>query len=215
MRNELRKTSAARIADELRIDILSSKLASGAPLRQDAVAMSFGVSHIPVREALKILAEQGLVTIEPHRGARVATYTAELIFSTLETRALLEVHALRLSAPKLTAADIDEAEAIVDAIGRSPKRKNWADRNAQFHRLLYGRCENSVTLRCIAALNEQPWSSAISREITRSIETSNEEHRKLLGLLRARRVDDACELLRTHIVASRETVERALDRLSK
>src|SRR5580698_8587928 len=100
MYGELRRTQGARIAQGLRRDILSAKLPAGAALRQDAIAASFGVSHIPVREALKILAEQGLVTIEPHRGARVTTYSAELIVSTLETRALLEVYALRLSAPR-------------------------------------------------------------------------------------------------------------------
>ncbi len=215
MYGELRRTQGARIAQGLRRDILSAKLPAGAALRQDAIAASFGVSHIPVREALKILAEQGLVTIEPHRGARVTTYSAELIVSTLETRALLEVYALRLSAPRLGVADLDEAEAIVDAIARSPKRKNWAERNAEFHRILYGRCDNSVALRYIGSLNEQPWASAISREITSSIETSNDEHRELIRFLRAGKVNEACELLHSHIVASRETVERALERLSR
>jgi DNA-binding GntR family transcriptional regulator len=212
---ELGRTQAARIAEHLRHDILRAKLPAGTALRQEAVAATFGVSHIPVREALKMLGEQGLVTIDPHRGARVTTYTAELIVSTLETRALLEVHALRLAAPKLSGADLDQAEKIVNAIARSPKRKDWADRNTQFHRVLYRRCENSVILRYIAGLHEQPWASAISREITRSIEASNDEHRELLRFLRAGRVDEACELLHSHIVATRETVERALEQLSK
>lgn len=198
------------VADRIERDIVAGTLAPGSALRQDALARDFGVSHIPVREALRQLSERGLVEIVPHRGARVASFSAAEFAQTLETRVLLESAVLRRSAPRLTQADFDDAERAIERIAREPDRERWPDSNWTFHEAIYRGCENAVLLQLVRRLHEDPRSRIITRAISSSVTASNREHRDLLAHLRAGRIDAAVALLATHIGASDATIARAL-----
>src|SRR5277367_3812575 len=103
------------IADWLRAAILSGALAAGTRVNQDRVAAEQGVSHIPVREALRRLEAEGLVTFAPRRGFFVARLSAEDAEELGEMRAALEALAIRLAAPRLTTADLEAAAAALAA----------------------------------------------------------------------------------------------------
>ena len=103
-----RTTVASAAADELRRRILAGDLGEGAQLRQDMLAEEFGVSRIPIREALMQLDSEGFVRIEPHRGAVVSGLSAEGIRELVQLRAMLEPYLLSESAPKLSESDYDE-----------------------------------------------------------------------------------------------------------
>jgi DNA-binding GntR family transcriptional regulator len=198
------------VADRIERDIVTGILAPGSALRQDALARDLGVSHIPVREALGHLSERGLVEIVPHRGARVATFTAAEFAQTLETRVLLECAVLRLSAPRLVPRDFDDAELAIERFAREPARDRWPDSNWAFHEAIYRGCVNAVLLQLVRRLHEDPRSQIITRAISSSVAASNREHRELLAHLRAGRIDDAVALLGSHIGASDATIARAL-----
>ena len=91
------RTIAAAVADSLRHRILDGDFKAGFPLRQDALAGEFGVSRIPIREALMQLEAEGLVKIHPHRGAIVSELSTDEVQELFELRALLE--------PRLREAD--------------------------------------------------------------------------------------------------------------
>ena len=84
------RTISSAVAEELRRRIVDGEFQSGFQLRQDALAAEFGVSRIPVREALMQLEAEGLVKIHPHRGAIVSELSTEEIEELFELRALLE-----------------------------------------------------------------------------------------------------------------------------
>ncbi len=97
--------------------ILSGVLGPGARLRQEELAEVFGTSRIPVREALRALEYEGLVSSEPHRGFTVTALDADDVEEVYALRILLESEAVRLALPLLTDEDLEELEVLfrVDA----------------------------------------------------------------------------------------------------
>src|SRR5437868_10445798 len=85
-----RRTTPGMVADVLRDAIRSGDLKGGQPLRQDELAAQFGLSRIPVREALRRLEGEGLVTVNPHRGAVVSILSNEELHEICEIRVALE-----------------------------------------------------------------------------------------------------------------------------
>ena len=96
------------IADALREAILRGIFQEGQSLRQDEIATQFGVSRIPVREALKQLEAEGLVTLHLNRGAIVSVLTAQEAQEICEIRSALEVKAIQLAIPKFRETDIEK-----------------------------------------------------------------------------------------------------------
>src|SRR5918994_3323643 len=107
------RTIASAVAEELRRKIVDGEFKSGFQLRQDALATEFGVSRIPVREALMQLEAEGLVKIVPHRGAIVSELSTEEIGELFELRAILEPRLLKASAPRLKEDDYHRLNAIL------------------------------------------------------------------------------------------------------
>src|SRR5512146_794606 len=89
-----RQSMASAVADELRKRIVRGELHEGEQLRQDAIASQFDVSRIPIREALRQLQAEGLITIVANRGAVVSALSPEEIYQLFEVRAVLETYIL-------------------------------------------------------------------------------------------------------------------------
>src|SRR4051794_17273624 len=89
------RTIASAVAGNLRERILDGDFKAGSPLRQDALASEFGVSRIPIREALMQLEAEGLVKIHPHRGAIISELSTEEVQELFALRALLEPRLLK------------------------------------------------------------------------------------------------------------------------
>ena len=130
-----------RIAETLKKRILSGELAEQTRLRQDALASEFGVSHIPVREALRHLAAEGLVTIRPHQGATVSTLSAAEAQELLEVRSVLELQALRWALPHAGDDVIRRAEESLAQAERCADVSQWMHANWAFHSTLYESAE--------------------------------------------------------------------------
>src|SRR3982751_2703327 len=104
-----RQTTASMAVEALRERILRGDYPEGEPLRQDALAEELGVSRIPVREALRQLEAEGLVTFSPHRGAVVSSLSLDEIDELFELRAAIESDLLRRAIPKMTKEQLDRA----------------------------------------------------------------------------------------------------------
>jgi DNA-binding GntR family transcriptional regulator len=187
------------VAGRLRDDIVSGRLAPGEPLRQDEIARSFGVSHVPISEAFVRLEAERLVEIRPRRGAIVAAFSAAELEELNEMRAALERCALRIAAPKLTDGDLQKAAQVLDRIDDQPKR--WVELNTAFHAILYKSAERPRLLAEILSL-QRSVERYIFQEVrlTNNLADSQREHRKLLNLLEQRKIDEACSLLNDHIL---------------
>ena len=105
-------TAQELVLSSVRTAILAGVLAPGARLRQEELADVFGTSRIPVREALRALEYEGLVTSEPHRGFTVTSLDADDVQEVYDLRILLESEAVKLALPLLTADDLEDLERL-------------------------------------------------------------------------------------------------------
>lgn len=198
-------TMAARIADAIGERIISGALQGDAPLRQDHVAREFNSSHVPVREAFRRLEAQYLVVSVPRRGVRVAPLDANSVREIAEMRAALEVVALRNAAPRLTPADLARIELALIEADNAETLTEFEAANRAFHHALVAPCGMPRLLASLDGLQ-----LANSRLVFATAHhagwrpRSNQDHRLILGALRARNVDQACSLLARHI----QSIER-------
>lgn len=204
-------TLAGRIAAALAERIVAGAYAPGARLPQDRIALEFGASHVPVREAFRRLEAQGLVASEPRRGVRVAALDAAAVAETAQMRAALETLALRHALPRLDAAAIAEAQAALAAAEASPALPDWEAANRAFHAALIRGCGMPRLLDAIDDL--QRASSRYLQAAWREMDwkqRSDREHRQLLQAAKRRDAGRACEILARHIVDAADAVVRRL-----
>ncbi|GEN26149.1 transcription regulator [Halomonas cupida] len=210
------KTRAQFVADDLRGRILGGEFQGGTQLRQDALASDYDVSRIPVREALLTLESEGLVEFHPHRGAFTTELSVARIRELFELRILLETHTLRRAIDCLTDADLKKAEDILEkydkALDSGGEIGNWSEYNFAFHHALYAPSELPETLAIISQLNTKS-DRYIRMQLlyTQEIEKAEREHHGLLELARRGDVEQACELLKTHIQEACEGIVAVLE----
>jgi DNA-binding GntR family transcriptional regulator len=126
------------VTDRVRAAILSGRFQPGQRVQQDGLARELGVSRMPVREALRILASEGLVEHRPHRGAVVVDLRSEDIAEIFEIRSMIESRAARLAGPKLTDEQITHLRAILDQMDLSEQDYDrWLRLNNEFHTSIY------------------------------------------------------------------------------
>jgi DNA-binding GntR family transcriptional regulator len=198
-------TVATRIAEAIAERIISGALQPDAPLRQDHVAREFNSSHVPVREAFRQLEAQHLVVSLPRRGVRIAPLDANAIREIAEMRAALEVVALRHAAPKLTSAQLARIELALIEGDNAETLGDFEAANRAFHQALVAPCGMPRLLASLDGL--QRANSRLVFAMARSSgwrPRSNQDHRLILAALRARNIEQACNLLARHI----QTIER-------
>jgi len=205
---------AAATADELRRRILAGTFPAGMQLRQDALAAEFGISRIPVREALVQLEAEGLVTIQPHRGAVVTELSPSEVAELFELRALIEPALLKHSAPQLTAEDHAELHAILaeySAELRAQHIARWGELNTRFHLLLYRHARRPRSLSMAESLLRScDLHTRLQLKYTAGQERAEQEHAELVHLCATSRIDEACVLLKEHIENVGQSLARFL-----
>lgn len=198
-------TVAWRIAESIGERIISGAIKPDAPLRQDHVAREFDSSHVPVREAFRQLEAQHLVVAVPRRGVRVAPLDTNSVKEIAEMRAALEVVALRNAAPKFTSTHLARIELALIEGDNAQTIQDFEMANRAFHQALVAPCAMPRLLASLDGL--QLANSRLVFAMARNAggrPRSNQDHRLILQALRARNVDQACNLLSRHI----QTIER-------
>jgi len=195
------------IARALREAIFEGLFEPNERLHQDDIAQRFGVSRVPVREALAKLVVEGLATQRFNKGIRVAPLSRTDFQDIMEMRCMLEPHALRLSAPHLTAKDYDEAEELLQQVRPVGISTEAAALHWSFHNRLYSRSGRPRLLGQIASLQV-----AINRyvlPIWRTVGLSadwDESHQVIVDALREGDVDKAASL-------TGDQIEHAMQRM--
>lgn len=211
-----RQSLTSAVADKLRDRIIRGEIPEGSQLRQDAIAIQYKVSRIPVREALRQLDAEGLITIVPNRGAVVPALSPDDIEELFSIRALLEPEVLGLSIPRLTEQDFTDAEAVlrryVSELRREDHLAAWGRLNWQFHSILYSRANQPRFMAIIRNVNNSGERyTRLQLYLTHGTKRANEEHHQILELCRKRDVAAACKLLRQHIRYAGESLKQALE----
>ncbi|HWJ16815.1 MAG TPA: GntR family transcriptional regulator [Gemmatimonadaceae bacterium] len=201
-----RQTLTGMTADAIRERILRGHYAEGSPLRQDAIGAELGVSRIPVREALRQLEAEGLVTFNPHRGAVVSTLSLKQIAELYELRADVESDLIRRAVPNLTAEDDARAAEILDAYEAALHAGQvgvWGALNWKFHSTLYAPADRELTMSIVSKLHHQ--SDRYSRMqlwLTHGESRARHEHRAIAVAAKKRDAAKAAHLMRDHILTA-------------
>jgi DNA-binding GntR family transcriptional regulator len=202
------------LADELRERILRGEFGDGAVLRQEALAERYGVSRLPVREALRLLEGEGLVTLQAHRGAVVAAPSLSQINELYDLRAMLEKDLIVRAIPNMRPEDADRAEQVLsrlDAAFAGEVIHAWGVLNFEFHRCLYlpsGRERTLAFVQSINTLTERYLRIQLS--LTRDFAEAQAEHRQLLQLYRAGRAKEAGAFVERHILSAKRALMEAM-----
>jgi DNA-binding GntR family transcriptional regulator len=203
------KAASVRIVHALRENILDGVLPPGLQVRQEALAEQFGVSRVPVREALRQLEAEGLIQTELHKGAFVSSLSVEEVVEMLDIRVGLELRALKLALPNFTKAHAREAERILKRYDGSESPRDWRDLNLAFHLALYRPCNRPRLVKMIEDVvlgTHRFLRTYISAVVGR--EQPQAEHHRLLELCVAGNASGALKLLESHIERTKAALQR-------
>jgi len=200
-----------RIAESLRTAILAGSYLPGSRIRQEDVAARSGASRIPVREALRMLDSEGLVTLVANSGAWVTKLTLSECVETYLIRERLEPLLLRTSMPRLDAAAVDRLGGLADEMEAGAELDAFMRVDREFHLSSYAGAESSEMWQIIHRM----WNTTqhYRREFTRlaaraGLSVTHMEHRLLLDCIRRQDPDDAERVLVTHIRRTRLELEK-------
>jgi DNA-binding GntR family transcriptional regulator len=188
------------VTEGLRELIASGDLAPGTLLRQRELAQRFNVSPTPVREALRRLESEGLVSYDVHRGSRVASTDLEEQEENFRILAALESLASSLAVAKLTDADLDQIRELEADFAASPEDDPaLKEVNRAFHFRIYECARSPLLLSLMRVL----WRAFPNGpQFWRPHEESVEQHRRLVAALATRDAAAAAEITREHVLGS-------------
>ena len=145
------------VYEELKMQILTGKITPGMRMMEVELAESMGVSRTPIREAIKKLEKEGLVTIEPRKGAYASQLSVKDMVDILEVRQDMEGLAASLASYRMVPKQMRELETISIAYNKAVEEGNMADMikyDTEFHNLIIESCNNNILMTMITQLEE-------------------------------------------------------------
>jgi DNA-binding GntR family transcriptional regulator len=199
----------ALVTGKLRERILNGEYAPGDRLVENRLSAELGVSRIPVREALRALAAEGLVIIEPRRGASVATLSPHVAREMVEVRATLEGLNAKLAAQRRDPALIAELETVLrqgmDAAAQG-RANELLDLNNRFHEVLGNIAANSVLQEIMRSLRERTATLFGPANVVRARQNWD-EHAQILQAVIAGDADLAALLAARHVYSAAKAAD--------
>lgn len=213
------------VADSIRSRILAGDFPPGERLAEERLSEELGVSRMPVREALRALASEGIVTLEPRRGATVTAYTDAQVQELVEVRATLEGLNARLAARRHDPKQIAELKRIVESSSKITEKSELADiqrHNESFHAAVEHIAANSVLMGIVRSLRDRT-ALIFAKQSRARVRQNWEEHAGIMraiiagdgdlaGLLASRHVHNAAQLPQEEAQPTRGRQAAALKR---
>ena len=204
-------TLSQQVYQHLRQGILANGYSPGASLREETLAAHFRVSRVPVREALRRLAVEGLVTLTPRHGATVSSLSPKQFLDAYRVREALEVLAIRLAIPNLAPDDLNRLEALNEQMRLrviDGNASGFFTFNSAFHDVLIARADNddlkTMYVSLMDRMRRYQWPSL---DLRGGMERSTDEHSAILRAIRAGDADEAVSLLAAHIHVPQKILE--------
>lgn len=209
-------TAQEAVLAELRRAIGTGELAPGQQVLQDALAERYGVSRVPLREALKVLEAEGQVSYVPHRGYFVAELSLADLLEVYRLRELLEGEAVRVGVPRLTEEDLDRLAEAVAACEVSAADGDLGALTAANRRLHFDLLESCGMPRLVRLIRVLWDATDVYRSLYYGDETNRSvveaEHRAVLAAARRRDAEATARLLHQHRVHAVERLRPVLER---
>ncbi len=198
--------ASARVAQGIRDGIERGTYPPGARLRQEEIAVRFGASRVPVREALKLLEAEGLVTMIANAGAWVSKLTLAECEEVYQARERLEPLLIRMSMPSLTARDILELADLAQQMTEIDDVAEFLRLDRAFHMLSYSGADTLVLNDLVARLwnTTQPYRRAYTLMIDEQGQRIvHDEHHLLVAAVREGDLESAERTVENHIRRTR------------
>lgn len=211
-----RLTANQMVHETLRMAILRGQLAAGTRLVQAEIAATLDVSTTPVREALIRLASEGLIQVDPHRGAVVHEIDLTELREIYEIRTALEQIAVRRAAERIGTDQLDEAAEYIKQMSETEDPGLWVEHNWQFHFVIEQAAASSRLVSVIKTVQNSAIlyiAHSVRTNPARMIE-GNAEHLMLLEALRRRDGEKAGRVIARHLHNTMNAIDQdASDRV--
>lgn len=205
-----RAALAVQVADSLRVLILEGSLEGGEKIRERELTERFGVSRTPLREAMKILAAEGLLELIPNRGAIISKPTEAELADAFPIQAALEGIAGAQAAERATAEELTRIADLTRTLQGAfdaGDRPGYFAINQQIHDAILRASRNETLIRTHATVACKVHRARYQANLARSRwERAISEHRQIAEALLARRADEVNVLLRDHLLAKLDAV---------
>lgn len=214
MTEEHRASTAQQEAYEfIRSAILGGTIPTGSRINIDEIAESLSISRMPVREALRQLDSEGLITIRPNRGAVVASLTTEEIEEFFLMRAALEPLAVRLAVPRFTKGDFLDLRLHAERLERAEGTPvEWLRRHKEFHNFINERSGRRNLIREIKRVTEIVEPYLLNYIAVYKIEEiPGHEHRTIVAAIELGDADAAEKAMRDHIAVASSGILAHID----
>jgi DNA-binding GntR family transcriptional regulator len=194
--------------------IRQARVQPGQPLSETRLSQQLGISRTPVREALQVLAQEGLVQIIPGRAVTVAAPSVRDVMDAVHVRSILEPELARLAAKHISPDQLEtlqEAQRGLEAAVAAQDRAAWSRADNSYHEVLSAACPNQL-LGDLAMeyRNRVSYLSVDSQGNWERIAVCTQEHRQIVGMVAAGDADGAAAAVRDHIDKYRESIFRRL-----
>jgi DNA-binding GntR family transcriptional regulator len=208
-----------QVAERLRNLIFSHQLAPGGWVDEQALALQYGISRTPLREALKVLATEGLVTLKPRRGCYVAEIDERDLDEIFPLLAVLEAHAVVEAIQRAGPADIarlDDIHAELEAAAEAGDINQFFEANQRFHVAVQNLSGNRRLgeliddMRKVLKLTRHHSLLRDGRP-----EESLNEHRRIMAAIRAGDVEAAEREMHAHLLAGRAAIASVVAQLGQ
>lgn len=201
-----------QVAERLRERIFSHELPAGTWVDEQSLAEQYGISRTPLREALKVLAAEGLVTLKPRRGCYVTEISERDLDEVFSVMAMLEGECARESAGRATKDDLKKLQAIhadLEKAAAAHDIDRFFEANQAFHHALQSIADNRWLLHVIEDLRKVIKLSRHHSLFSEGrLEQSLLEHRGILEAVLARDAAAAETRMREHIRSGRAALAR-------
>ena len=201
-------TSPKQIRDLLEEELVNGSHLPGTKLDEAKLCEKFGISRTPVREALRQLAETGLISLVPNRGAFVAELSVSNLIEMFEVMAELEAMCGRLAARRISVDQLERLKACHEECriaGEEGNADEYYYSNAKFHEVIYEACQNSFLIEQVEALHRrlQPYRRMQLKVPKRMLDSFN-EHEEVVQAIVAGDGAAAEDSLRRHLLIQGE-----------
>ncbi len=194
--------------------IRQARVQPGQPLSETRLSQQLGISRTPVREALQVLAQEGLVQIIPGRAVTVAAPSVQDVMDAVHIRSILEPELARLAAKHITLEQLrtlEEAQRSLEAAVAAQDRAAWSRADNGYHEVLSAACPNQLLGDLAMEFrNRVSYLSTDSQGNWERITVCTQEHRTIVDMIAARDADGAAAAMRDHIDKYRESIFRRL-----
>ncbi|MDN6640298.1 MAG: GntR family transcriptional regulator [Tetragenococcus sp.] len=206
----MKESKSTTIYKHLKEAIQKGQYFPNEKLTEADLARKYETSRNTIRSVLSLLEKENLVTIEPHKGAKVATLVLDDIVNILDLRAEIEEYILKKTTPNLSKKDLNEMEAIYSKMKSNIEKDAYQDHpqlNTAFHEVIYSKCDNTIAVEVVRDLKNR-----LSNYNFKTIlipgrtEKTLQEHQAILDAVTKHDGDLAAQKAKEHIYSVRDTI---------